>query len=814
MATLLKDLQYGFRTLRKSKGFTAVAVLTTAVGIAANTTVFSWINGVLLRPFPGAGDPGRLVALETVAPSGEHITTSYPDFRDLRDRAQLLDGVLATTPRAFNVGDGLHASRVWGEMVSGDFFDVLRVKPVLGRFFVGQERDDTPGGHLVAVISYSLWKNRFHSSPKALGSVMRVNRYPLTIIGVTPAGFGGSMSSLAYDIWTPAMAFGELSGQGNAPLENRKNRMFLSLARLKPGATIAQAQAEIQSLAQRLAVTYADANRGISAAVVPVWRAAYGAQKIMLGPLSILMGICAVVLLIACANVTNLLLARATARTREFSVRLALGAPRGRIVRQLLVETLLLALGGSLLGLALADQMRASLTWMVPATSSPNIQDVPLDWRVLVFAEMLAVTVTLLAGLIPALHATHLTLNDTLKESGRGGSGSARSHRLRGALVVAEVALAVVALAGAGLFLKSFAMAKTISPGFDPRHVAIAEVDLSSSGYTSSQAAVFCRRLRQDLESKPGVQAVSFADTVPLGFAGMSWEDLQIEGYVPGPSENMKIYRSLVAPGYFDLMRIPLAEGRDFTEHDDDKALPVMIVNHEFVRRFLPRQNPIGHKVKGFGRWFTIVGVVGTGKYITFTESPQPYFYIPIRQYYMPEIKFYVRTAGDPERAIGIVRQAVAAIDPSVAMFGGEALTEHIGAALFGQKVAASLMSGMGVIALSLAAIGLYSVMAYSVIQRTHEIGIRIALGARPLDMTWLALRRGMLLTLAGLAIGSAGAVAMARMASSVLVHVSPADPAVYGAVAAFLGVIAALANWIPARRAAKVDPMECLRVE
>ncbi len=816
MGTLFKDLQYGLRVLRKSPGFTAVAVLTMALGIGANTTVFSWVNAVLLRPFQGAGDPDRLVSLEMVAPSGEHLTVSYPDYRDLRDRSKLLDGIMVTQPRPLNLGDGVHAARIWAELVSGDFFDVMRVQPALGRFFMGTERDDIPGGHLVAVISYTLWKNRFHADPAAVGTTIRVNRYPLTIIGVAPEKFGGSMSSMTFDLWTPAMAFGELTAAGDFYLRDRRTRMFLSLARLKPGVTIEQGRAELQSLAQGLAESYADTNRGVGATIVPVWQAAFGAQKTLLAPLSILMGVCGVVLLIACANVTNLLLARATSRARELSVRSALGAPRARLVRQLLVETLLLALAGSLLGLAVADQMRASLKWLMPAVSTPAILNPPLDGRVLLFAEGLALVVTLTAGLVPAFSATRGSMRDALKEGGRGGSGGARSHRLRAALVVAEVALAVVALAGAGLFLKSFQLAKGVHPGFDARNVAIAELDLSSAGYSAAQAAVFCRRLRQDLESKPGVRAVAYADSVPLGFVGSAWEDLRIEGYTPGPSENMKIYRNLVSPGYFGLLRIPLLEGRDFTAHDDNTALPVMIVNQQFVRRFLPHQSVLGRKVNGWGQWFTIVGVVKDGKYLSYTESPQPYFYIPIRQIYRPEmgVKFYVRAAGAPETVVGMVRQAVAAVDPNVAMLSGEALTEYIGAALFGQKVAASLLSGLGAIALLLAGVGLYSVMAYAMIQRTHEIGIRIALGARPGDVILMALGRGMALAAGGLAIGLAAAVTLARVASAALVNVSPTDPAVYGGVAVFLCAIAALACWIPARRAARVDPMVCLRAD
>jgi len=815
MPGLLQDLHYAMRTLRNSPGFTAVAVGTLAVGIAANTTVFGWLNSILFDPYPRCAASDRLVALESVAPSGEHVTISYPDFRDLRDSSRLLE-ITVTQERPLTAGEGIGGERVWGELVSGNFFDVMRVKPALGRFFLGAERDDHPGGHLVAVLSYPYWKTRYHSDPAVLGKTIRINRYPLTVIGVAPEGFGGSMASMQFDLWTPAMTFGDLTGSGNALLDERKCRMFLGFARLKPGVTIAQGRAEMQSLGKRLAESYPDKNAGMGVTLMPISHMSFGPQKTMLAPLSILMGICAVVLLIACANVANLLLARATTHIREFSVRLALGASRSRLISQLMTETLLLAIAGSVFGLLLADQMRVSLRWLLPATTMPSIRQTSLDWRSLLFTEALAVAVTLVAGLIPAWHATRLNMNQTLKEGGRTGTGGVRSHQLRGALVIAEVALAVVALAGAGLFMKSFQMARTIYPGFDPRHVALAEVELSSVGYNQSQAAVFCRRLREDLESQPGVQAVSFADTVPLGFLGGSWEDLKIEGYVPGPSENLKIYRNRVAPGYFGLMRIPLLQGRDFAAHDDEKSLPVMIVNQEFVRRFLPGRNPIGHKVQGWGEWFTIVGVVRDGKYLSYTESQLPYFYIPFQQIYRPEmgVKFYIRTAGAPEPAIAMARRAIAAIDPNISMFGGETLVEYIAAALFAQKVAASLLTALGAIALLLAAVGLYSVMAYSVIERRAEIGIRIALGARPADVIGMSLGRGMTLTAAGLIIGLLGAFALARGASAALVHVSPADPEVYAAVTLFLGAIAALAVWIPARRAAKVDPMICLRVE
>jgi predicted permease len=610
--------------------------------------------------------------------------------------------------------------------------------------------------------------------------------------------------------------YGELTGAGSWYLQDRKTRMFFALARLKPGVTVQRARAELQSLAQRLAESHAGTNRGISVTLVPLWQSSFGVQKTLLAPLGILMGVCCLVLLIACANVANLLLARATARAREFAVRLALGAARSRLVRQLLAETLLLALAGSVLGLACAGAMRGSLKWLLPATSVPAVLEPSLDWRVLAFTEALALAAALVAGLAPALHAARLSVQEGLNEGGRSGTAGARSHRLRGALVVAEVALAAVALAGAGLFLKSFELAKTIHPGFDPRNVTIAELHLSTAGYKAEQAAVFCRRLRQQLEAGPGVQAVTYADTVPLGFHYGAWEDLQIQGYVPGPSENMKIFRNLVAPGYFDLMRIPLVEGRDFTEHDEYKSLPVMIVNREFLRRFLPNQNPIGRQVNGWGRWFTIVGVAQDSKYHTLTESPQPYFYIPIRQVFRPEmgVTFHVRTAGAPEAAAGLIRQAVQSIDPNVAMFDVMPMTESMQASLFGQKVAASLLSVLGAIALLLAAVGLYGVMAYSIAQRTQEIGIRMALGARPRGVIWLAVRGGMVFALAGLAAGLAAAAVLARLASAALIAVSPADPLVYAATAAFLAAVSVLASWIPALRAARVDPAVCLRVQ
>jgi predicted permease len=531
------------------------------------------------------------------------------------------------------------------------------------------------------------------------------------------------------------------------------------------------------------------------------------------------MAVCGLLLLIVCANVANLLLARATSRQKEFSVRMALGAPRSRLVRQVLTETLLLAIGGAGFGLLIAYWLSDSLRWLVPGIGIPSLVRPPIDMRVLLFTVALAIGVAVLAGLVPALQAGRDNVNEMLKDRSRSGTSSARTRRLRGLLVVAEVALAVITLVGAGLFVKSFRLARGIPPGFDPNNVAVAHVNFASAGFSGQQADVFSRRLREQLSHEPGVTAVSYSDFVPLSIGGDSWEDLQIQDYVPGPSENMKIYRTVVAPGYFDLMKIPLVEGRDFDMQDDrrhDPLQPVMIVNQEFVRRFIPNHDAIGRKVHGWGVWFTIVGVVKDIKYFHINESPIPYFYVPARQIYRPEdgMTFCVRTRGSVERAMVALRREAQAADPTIPVFNVVSLNDSIAGSLFGQKIAASLLSVLAGASLLLACIGLYGVMAYSVAQRTNEIGIRVTLGAQPADILKTVASDGVIFTVAGLVIGSIAAMAVTRMISSMLVAVSPMDPVVYAAVTVITILIAVAATAIPAYRALRVDPMVALRYE
>jgi len=814
MNNILRDLRYGLRTLTQNPGFAAVAVLTIGIGIGASTTIFSWMRSMLLNPLPGATQAERIVAIENMAPDGEPITTSYLDFRDFRDNLKLMNLVTARVGNVFSVGDAPHTTQVWGEMVSGNFFDMLGLQPEAGRFFSDAERDDSQNAHAVVVISHSYWKNQYHSDRSAIGASLRINRTPFTIIGVAPEGFHGTRSGLDYEMWMPLTMYGQLTHTGTWMLRDRNTRNFIMYGRLAPGVTMEQARGEVQALANRMAVADADSNQGIGATVLPMWQAHFGTQSILLTPITILMGASGVVLLIVCANLANLLLARATGRLKEFSVRLAMGARPTRLTQQLLTETLLMAVAGSVCGLMLANFLGGALRWLLPGVARPAMLQPPLDGQVLAFTTALAFGVAILAGLAPALHASRANVNEMLKEGGRTGSAGTHSHRLRGLLVTSEVALAVIALVGAGLFLRSFETARSMDPGFKPEGVALARFDFSTAGYDARQTDSFCRRLREQLERQPGVTAVSYDDSAPLGFSGGSWETLEVEGYVPGPNENMKIYRDLVSPGYFETMKIPLVEGRDFDLRDDSASLKVMIVNQEFVRRFLANRSVIGRRVHGWGEWFTIVGVVKDSKYHRVTESPQPYFYIPIRQIFRPEygLTFDVRTSGSVNEAIAALRREATAIDPALTIFDAEPMTEYVAASLFGAKIAASLLSVLSGLGLLLAAIGLYSVMAYAVAQRTGEIGIRVTLGAQPRDIMRLVIRQGIAFAAAGLVVGSLAAAALARVVAAMLVGVGPADPVVYAAATLFTVLVTLASAAIPAWRALRVDPAVALR--
>jgi len=797
---------------RRSPGFTLIAVLTLAAGIAANSTVFSWIDGVLLHPVPGVTDPARLVAFETVAPNGDSLLTSYPDYRDYRDRLKLMSGLAGAMILPFSIGQDVHAEHVWGELVTGNYFAVLGVRPILGRTFTPDEYGDAQGAHPVVVIGERLWRRRFNADPAAVGQLLRVNRQQLTIVGVVPAKFLGSVPGLAFDMWVPITMGAQLKALQDWSLTDRGTRQMIGFARLRPGVTLEQARWEIQSQARHMAEADPDHNLGIGATVLPIWKAHSGAQTSLLKPLVILMAVCGVVLLIVCANVANLLLARSTARQREFSVRMAVGAGRSRLVRQLLSESLVLALLGGLLAIPATSWFSQSLGSMVPPSGLPVAIDLPLGGDVVAFTFLLCLLACALSGIAPAWHMARANLNESLKEGGRAGSGGANSHRIERLLVVCQVALALVAIISAGLFARSFQAARSINPGFDPNNVLVSHLALN--GYSVAERKQFVERLRDRVLAQPGITAVTYSHTVPLSFSGQWWEPVEVQGYVPGPSENMKINRNVVAPGYFNMLRIPLVEGRDFTEHDDEKSAPVMIVTQTFARLFFGNRYPIGQHVHGWGRWFDVIGVAKDTKYQNLDEAAKPYFYVPFRQCLREDmgIRLYVHTAGDPLEAVEPVRRAVRSLDPDAGVFDSMPMTENINAALFTEKLAATMLAVLGGVALLLAALGLYGVMAYAVAERRHEIGIRIALGARPGDVVGMIVKQGLALTLIGLAAGTVAAIAVTRVIASALVEVSATDPLVFLGALLFLTAVAALASYLPARLAAGIDPNQALR--
>jgi len=831
LENILRDIRFALRQMTHNAGLTIVAILTLAIGIGTTATVFTWVNAVLLQPLSGVADPSRLAIVETVTAVGSFVPNSYPDFQDFRDHLKLFDGIAVTRPAAFSVGSEEHSERVWGELVSGNFFAVLGVKPEIGRIFLPEEYGDAPGKYPIAVISDRYWRTHLGADANIVGKTLHVNQHDLTIVGVAAPAFHGSLPATSFDLWIPYMQQPVLNGVPTRLLRDRHNRNMLGIGRIKQGVTMAQARQELKALADRMAIANADVSANMSATLLSFDQSPHGPQGLLAGPLRILMCVSILVLLIVCVNVANLLMARATSREKEFTARLALGAGKTRLMQQVLTESLLLAACGAVLGIAATPALSRALKLLMPpgpmqllvgGNSRP-------DLAVLGFTAGICVLAALAAGVFPALHVSRLNLSAHLNDGGRSGMAGRRRNKLRSALVAAEVALALVTLVGAGLFARGFQQTMGIDPGFDPNHVLLSQLYLSTNGYSLEQRKEFCRRLEERMAAEPGVTDFAYSDGIPLGFEPSWWEELSVEGYTPQPHEDMNIFRNVISPGYLPLMRIPIVEGRNFTEADNEVPdVGSMIVNESFARRFFPGRDPIGKKVQGWGSWFRIVGVAKDSKYHYLGEAATPYFYVPFRQVYRADMNLaiYVRMQGDPDSILSTLRTQARDIDPNVTIFDAAPLKEFIGASLYPQKVAASLMAVMGGIAILLAAVGLYSVMAYWVAMRTQEIGVRIALGAQPAHVLRMVIGKGLAVTAAGVAIGMICAFALARVISSVsyttsamgtsasLLGDSSTDPLIYAAAAVFLCCIALLSCWIPARRAAAIDPIAALRAE
>jgi predicted permease len=817
MRNLWQDIRFGFRVLSASPGFAIVAVLTLGLGIASTTTVFSWIDGTLLHPYPGTSRSEELASLEMVtagAPNGG-TAISWLDYRDYRDGLKGLSGLVVRRQCAFTLGDAPRAQLAWGELVSGNYFEVLGVKPSLGRVFTREEAGDSLGAYPVAVISARLWRSYFHFDAAIVGKTMRVNRHWLTIVGVVPGEFRGTGPVMQYDFWVPVTMAAVLGELPDSTFRERGERGMLdAMCRLRAGVPISLARAEAMSMAAGLAAANPKSNRGVGATILPTWEGHNGVNELLRAPLTILLAVSFVVLLIVCANVANLLLARSVGRQREFGIRFALGAGRMRVATQVLTETLVLSAAGAGAGLLMLLWMQGSLVSLVPSVGLPITASYALNGRILGFTALACVTAALISGASPALFVFRSNLNEVLKEGSRSDTAGAASRRTRSLLVVGEVALATVALVGAGLFVRSFRNIRAIHPGFNAANVLFGRFFMESAGYTGEQIEQFSLRLKERMLAAAGVETVSYTDFVPLSTTAGPWNYIQVEGYTPAAGESPAVNRALVSPGYFGTMQIPLLEGRDFTARDERKGEPVMIVNEAFAKRFFDGQSPVGRKVRTAGKWCRVVGLARDSKYFSPAEAPSPYFYKAFQQFYdgSPELYFLVRTAGQPAQSIPLLRRAVGETDPNAAAFHAVPLAEYTEVATFGQKVAANLMGALGLMCLLLAAMGLYSVMSYTVSQRIPEIGIRMAMGARPGNVIAMVVRQGMALAVAGMAVGGVAALATTRLVASMLFRVDAADPASFVLAGLFLSVVALGATWLPAFRATRIDPMQSLR--
>jgi predicted permease len=780
-----------------------------ALGIAATTTVFGWIDGMVLHPFRGATDDGQLAVLESVRASGiEDPNLSYADSLDFQNSLRSISGLLLNQQAPASIGDGENAYSAWFELVSGNYFDVLGVKPVLGRTFAREEYGDRAKA-FTAVISYRLWQNYFQGDPTVLGRSVRINRQQVTIIGITPPEFRGDFPGVALDGWVPVPLARE---------RERGARHFSAIVRLKPGVSIAQADAEAAAVAARLARAYPKTNEGVGARIVPIWRAQSGASGILAWPLAVLGAACGLVLLIACANVTNLLLARSAARQTEFGIRAALGAGHERLARQLVSESLLLAALATLAALPLALWLQNVLVYFVPPTGLPVYFDVHPSARVFLFAALLCLASALFSGLPPAFQSVRRSVVDALKQGGRGDTQSGHSRRISGLLVITEVGLALAALVTLGLFLRSLYGLQNTPAGFDHTNVTVCRLFLVTNNYTPGEEQQFSRRLRERLLAAPGVTGAAYSDSIPLGFGRGKWTDVNVEGYAPRRGENLDVHHASVSPGYFGLLRIPLLAGRDFRPEDAETAPRVMVVNESFARRFFDGRDPVGRRVRIHGKPFTIVGMAKDSKYLSLSELPQPYFYMPFDQVHGGSgeggVAFYARTDGDARGFVPVLRREMSVIDPNSAGLTAMPLSDYISAAWFGPRLAALFLGVLGIISILLAGVGLYGVMAYSVTQRTREIGIRMALGADREGVLRMVMRRGLCLALWGIVAGLGMALAAAPQIAPLLYRVSPADPVSIAGAALFLIVVAVLASLIPALRATRIDPTVALRQE
>jgi predicted permease len=824
MSGFLQDVRYGVRLLSRNPGFTATAVLSLALGLGANATLFAVVNQLLLNPL-NVPDPSRLVSIFTTDANNtdqlqNFMPVSYPNYLDHRDRNPALGGAAAVTFAPISLSSGGEPEQITGQLVTGNYFDLLGIRAAHGRLFsYSAEEDKQLDAHAVVVLSHALWTRRFGASPAVVETPIQINRRNYVVRGVAPADFRGVNAIGGPDVWIPLSMRGHLlTGFIGENFNDRRALVTAVFGRLRPGASVAEADAAARAIGRDLEQAYPADNASRSAIVRPINDATFFSPEIrdnIVTGGAVLMGVVGLVLLIACANVANLLLARAAARKREIAVRISLGAGSGRLVRQLLTESVLLALLAGGLGLLMAVSSR-DLLW---ALRPPFLQDggfaLAVGGPVVAFTAGLSLVTGVLFGLFPAWQLSRPNLAVALKDRANQPSRANRLRSVRNVLVMAQVAFSLMALVAAGLFLRSVQNAQQIDPGFETRRLLMLSFDTGAEGYSDARAAELHRQVLEKMGELPMVERAALANSQPFG--GTFSRTVFPEGADMMDRRNGKLTQlSHVTPGYFETVGTPVIRGRGFTETDRDGAPMVALINETMARQMWPGQDPIGARFRCFGEnWIVeIVGIVADAKYTTIGEPPQRYFYFPLAQHPSPFVTLHVRTRGEPDGAIGAVRGAVQAFDPAMPLINVMTIAGVLDQGLWAPRMAARLLGGFGLLALVLACIGLHGVISYSVVQRTQEISIRMALGARPADVLRMVLSQTALIVAIGTAAGLAGAYAAARAAGNLLFDVGSADPLTYAATAGLLLAVAMLASYLPARRAARIDPMAAPRGE
>jgi predicted permease len=825
LQTLWQDIRYAVRMLKKNPGFSTIAVLSLALGIGANTTIFTIVNAVLLNPLP-VKEISRVVEVETIdtktlvtAANLTKLNVSYPNFQDYAREQQHFVGLSCYIgPFPLTWSGGAEPKQVFGEMVSANYFDILGLRPALGRFFLPDE-DTRPGGNDVVVMSYGLWADKFGSEPNVIGKILTLNATSYTVIGVAPRGFKGTFTfGNAEQVWVPVSMYPQvLAGFFK---DNFNDRRFLAttvIGRLKPRVSLGEAEASLKTIATRLESEFPKDNASRSVALTPLAETAVGVnnrdQIVLIG--GMMMGIVGLVLLIACVNLANLLLAQSASREKEIGVRAALGASPGRVMRQLLTESLVLAILSAIVGFVIAYGGRALLWSFRPPLLEEGDVDISFDTHVLLFTTIVALLTAVIIGVAPAIKVAKPNLIDALKVGGRGGTVGWRRNPFRNLLVVGEIALALVALVGAGLFIRSMQNAQRINPGFESKKLFVFAFDLGALHYEEGRAQQYFRMAIERAKAVPGVESATIASNYPLG-GGLS-RTVFPEGQDEGSGYRGTLTQiDDVSPSFFETLRIPLVNGREFSDADRKDTNPVAIVSEAMAKQYWPDQNAVGKRFHFFGdmQLREVVGVVRNTVVNTFGEDPQPLAYLPIAQDYAASANLQVRTSGRPDPVIASVRGQVQPLDPNLALTNITTVGELIDQGLWAPRVGAGLLSVFGGLALLLAVVGVYGVLSYSVNQQTREIGVRMAMGAQTGGVLRLVVGQGMKLAAAGLALGLLVAFASARVLSSLLIGVSVHDPLVFAGVALVLAAAAAVACYIPARRATKVDPIVALRYE